>query len=581
MGLGEDSDSDEVKVTPSIRSNARKQTRSRPPKDAYVEADLELNCGAEPSNSAYTLAISTGNHVVTTISDGKIRVFSTSTRRNPIRTFLHHEEEVTDIAHLCDDIVASVDTNGCLITWDAATNEKLDDFSVGDEDGEDDIPDVFASVHKLDETTLIIGCDEENKNTYIVQHTKGRRTVLLKHHPHHYKILGTSGGCFFTSYEDQAIKKGIAKRNSLTGELLKVFQFSDDVKSFAANEKYIAFGCDFGLLSICRNDTYYTSVHKRPIKTYRGWEEKGCRTTPLQLRFINEEVLMVTTDVEGLLFFHIAQRKWIGHLIPKGQRCLFNSSILSDARICASGNAGYCAIFTPPANIALSIVNQVGNMRTARLTNEINKVKGKLSTLQHEKSLDKTKLEKIRGELDTEKNKSNKLQKELDSHVKKIGEMKKNSFVKEGASAGLDLANQLSAQRREIEKMREDLLAQRAKSKKLEEENMAKENELKTIQEQRVELQQKVNNRKKVSAPTTGLVSIEELSAERLEKEKALEKADKLEEDLMAKDIELRKQKVETEAIQLQFEMEKVNTKRLKLELESDKLMSPQKRRKH
>lgn len=136
------------------------------------------------------------------------------------------------------------------------------------------------------------------------------------------------------------------------------------------------------------------------MKTFRGGEERECRTTPVDLCFINEDILMITTDVEGLFFYDIALRKWIAHLAPKSQRNLYKSSVvlsISHARICTGGNAGYCRIFSPPANVAVSLVKRVGGLKSARLKNEIKQAKSKVAKLKLEKSVDSIKMGKMRS----------------------------------------------------------------------------------------------------------------------------------------------------------------------------------------
>lgn len=139
-------------------------------------ADVKLNCGPRTAASEYTRAECTSNCVFTTICDGKIRVFPNSSQGNRVSVFSEHgEDAVTDMLHLYDDVVASVDEDGFLIAWNAATKEKLDQFPLG-EDSEDRKPDIFHSVHQLNESTLIIGC--ETANTYLLSDEKGRNPQL-------------------------------------------------------------------------------------------------------------------------------------------------------------------------------------------------------------------------------------------------------------------------------------------------------------------------------------------------------------------------------------------------------------------
>lgn len=146
--------------------------------------------------------------------------------------------------------------------------------------------------------------------------------------------------------------------------MLKRYLLTDEVKSSAANEKYLAFSCMYGFLSICRKHNENSPVYSEAMPTSRTEKDPECRTTQMDLTFINHDLLMVTTDVEGLFFYHITQDNWTGPLVAKGQRNLYKSSVMPDGRICTTGDLAFCGIFSLPPSI--STVKRVAASKTAR-----------------------------------------------------------------------------------------------------------------------------------------------------------------------------------------------------------------------
>lgn len=65
-----------------------------------------------------------GYELIVTASE-EIQVFSRDTAGQPNRIFNQHQGEVAGMAHVFEDVIASVDRTGRLITWEASTGNVL------------------------------------------------------------------------------------------------------------------------------------------------------------------------------------------------------------------------------------------------------------------------------------------------------------------------------------------------------------------------------------------------------------------------------------------------------------------------
>ena len=74
-----------------------------------------------------------GKGVVTACRDHSVRVYSLS-GDDPIHTFDMHDDWVTDVSALGEDIIASVGCDGIMVTWECGTGKLIEKIKIRDHD---------------------------------------------------------------------------------------------------------------------------------------------------------------------------------------------------------------------------------------------------------------------------------------------------------------------------------------------------------------------------------------------------------------------------------------------------------------
>lgn len=80
---------------------------------------VSLNCGEKLVTGI--APIPKHELIAVSASTKSVSVFKYSTQGEPIYVFEKHQGDVHGCVHLCDDILASVDSDGMLLTWRART----------------------------------------------------------------------------------------------------------------------------------------------------------------------------------------------------------------------------------------------------------------------------------------------------------------------------------------------------------------------------------------------------------------------------------------------------------------------------
>jgi len=93
-----------------------------------------------------------------------VYIHESCTQGDPIRVFDKHEKMARGVVHLSDDILASVDDDGMLFTWRAATGVILDDLKVTESR--------CWSITKASAAEVLIGTNRGE--LIIVVHAEGR-----------------------------------------------------------------------------------------------------------------------------------------------------------------------------------------------------------------------------------------------------------------------------------------------------------------------------------------------------------------------------------------------------------------------
>lgn len=107
------------------------------------------------------------------LSGGQFRVFSRETEGKPNIIFDHHYTEIVGIIHLFEDVVASLDETGNIITWHASSGSVLSQMQT-ERRGSNN----FA---KREYNSLVFS--DISGNIHVVSHTKGEelKHVLTRH----------------------------------------------------------------------------------------------------------------------------------------------------------------------------------------------------------------------------------------------------------------------------------------------------------------------------------------------------------------------------------------------------------------
>ena len=119
----------------SMRKTRNPFRRNRVPAPAIenIETNLTLEvtlkCGERGINGLCDVP----NHdLIAVATDKVVYVYEYSTGGDPIRVFKEHKSYVRDVIHLGGDILASVDSDGMLLTWRARTGPVLSQLKVSE-----------------------------------------------------------------------------------------------------------------------------------------------------------------------------------------------------------------------------------------------------------------------------------------------------------------------------------------------------------------------------------------------------------------------------------------------------------------
>jgi len=99
-----------------------------------------------------------------------VYVYENDTQGEPIRTFTEHKDKINGVVHLCDDIVASVDDAGILLTWSATAGNIIDNLKISEKG--------CWSITKAGATRILVGT--EKGEIIVVQHESGKNLAVKK-----------------------------------------------------------------------------------------------------------------------------------------------------------------------------------------------------------------------------------------------------------------------------------------------------------------------------------------------------------------------------------------------------------------
>jgi len=106
----------------------RKKAQSMEDEATILSPDVILKCGKQ--NVRGIACISTHELIAVATLSRQVYVHEYSTQGKPVRVFNGHKSFVRGVAHLSDDILASIDDGGTLLTWRAGTCIVLDKINV-------------------------------------------------------------------------------------------------------------------------------------------------------------------------------------------------------------------------------------------------------------------------------------------------------------------------------------------------------------------------------------------------------------------------------------------------------------------
>jgi len=303
--------------------------------------------------------------VVAACLDGKIRVYNAEIGRNitnrkyissstaiPFRTFPHHQFCVNGMVLLQDDVLASVDTAGSLITWKVSTGQVLGRIRI--------YGDFMGPVTKLNSSLLAVGTG--NDNIILVQHEAGRN--LGQHsslnNNDNNRILNMD------SFNDILVTVSLNNRTCVWNypqvTQLSSFVHQSLARSVIINKSHIIIGCDDGKIHIRRNDPReqaFPLVSIVNLATITGLRrDRPLLDHQMTLAFITDDLFMANTKTKGIVFISLAANQDVHYLRPDdaygSDNKLISAVVLNDKRICVGGNA-FCRIIKPQPKLELII----------------------------------------------------------------------------------------------------------------------------------------------------------------------------------------------------------------------------------
>ena len=281
----------------------------------------------------------------------KVYIYSYETKGEPLRVFRKHKNYVSALVHLSDDILASVDESGVLVTWRSGTCAVLDKLQVSEHKN--------WAITKVSSTHLLVGT--HGAEVIRVRHDNGRNLAVKNR----VKVNSFKWIEKMASYNDICAvvwENNGQILNNATGNILHDFQDNKTkgINAVAVSENFIVTGGRDGQIYVREIGDGYELLRTVNL---RDIYNSGFRLLNIvHLTFLSVDIVMVVTLNTGLFFVSVESGICISHFKLQDSEGLHRAAALSDGRICAGGPGHYCVIFQPPPEVADYISYYAGRM---------------------------------------------------------------------------------------------------------------------------------------------------------------------------------------------------------------------------
>lgn len=301
-----------------------------------MNPEVRLICGHLQVSSI--VALPGQNLIAVSASCERVFVFENSTEGEPIRVFDAHKRSVRSMIHLCDDVIASVDAAGTLLTWRGTTGNVLDQLKVTE--GE------CWSITKTSSTEVLVGTG--NGQVVLVTHGDGQHLTVRERltDGRHQDITAVG------AYQNVFVAVGelnLQIWNYANGKLLHSIE--DDIfLQVAVNEDFILLGGEDCKVYVYEKRTPYNLM--RTIDVRKLHPSKLDDSWIADISFLNDDTAMVTAGHAGLFFISLLSGECICTCPLKNS---VRAAVLNDGRLLIGGMHGCCYIFKPPQVVEISI----------------------------------------------------------------------------------------------------------------------------------------------------------------------------------------------------------------------------------
>lgn len=283
--------------------------------------------------------------------DGKVRVYSTRTSTNngsreKLSVFDRHNDKVTGMIDIGNNILASVSKDGVLHTWNALSSEHIS--SLRFDEGE-----MLFSISKLDHERIAIGSYQAKFSEFV-----GPAQIIFVNHRHgnDLNVLHRINGCYYW----------ITTMISNNGFLVTASGGQGPNRYSATSEKYATvwdantyeylvdlFYEGFSLSTVAINSEFIV-VGANGLFVYKIHQDFEfvatiCKTEIfMKTQFLSNDLLIACTRSGRLILISLNSKSITHKLLPVKGRRITDFVLLPDGRIGIGTQGGMCALIDPP-----------------------------------------------------------------------------------------------------------------------------------------------------------------------------------------------------------------------------------------
>lgn len=300
--------------------------------------EVTLNCGEKRVNGIACVL----NHELIAVStwDG-VFIFEYTTQGEPICIFNEHDRDVCGLVHLCDDMVASLDDEGILLTWKTTTGAVQDQLQVS--------KNTCHCITKASETEVLVGTSDGE--VIIVGHTNGNKLTVKAR----CAGGGRTGRIYnISAYNDifvVAEKSNVEVWKCSSGKRLHAIEHAEICCAAVSDELMVLGGWRDTILYVHRVQDNYNLLRSIDLRNFHDFENVVNWNIDRSITFISADILMVTEGSAGIFFVSLESGECISHCQLENSNGLYEGTVLSDGRLCFGGRDGYCAVFKPPGEV--------------------------------------------------------------------------------------------------------------------------------------------------------------------------------------------------------------------------------------